>query len=80
MSVRQVFEMQVSAIPLDAPGSEPPPAHPPPGWREAFQARQKVRVRVRGKTGPALLWANKHGRPFAGISTLFRQILEGGAF
>lgn len=37
---RRVFDILVNNIPLDVPGQQPPPAKPPPGWKEAMQARQ----------------------------------------
>ena len=40
--LRQVFDLQTKALPLERPGQEAPPAHPPPGWKAGVNARQKV--------------------------------------
>ncbi|EFN51722.1 hypothetical protein CHLNCDRAFT_139890 [Chlorella variabilis] len=39
-AVGRVFDLLVNNLPLDAAGQEPPPAKPPPGWRDGMHARQ----------------------------------------
>ena len=36
----RVFDILVNNLPLSEAGQQPPPAKPPPGWREGMHARQ----------------------------------------